>query len=41
MTPPLRGEWEEAQAESERGLVSLLKRAVGWLKNTFQKLLGR
>ncbi len=41
MTPPSRGEWEEAQAEDERGLAGLFKRAVGWLKNTLQKLMGR
>lgn len=32
---------ETPAAEETRGIVGLFKKAVGWLRNTLQKLIGR
>lgn len=32
---------DEPQADDARGIVGLFKKAVGWLRETWQKLMGR
>lgn len=41
MTPPQRGEENASRSDEERGFVSLFKKAVGWLRNTWQRLWSK